>query len=171
MKLVPYDAEIKKLIEESSYVLALISNASLSTRGYLAIEWAYAMEKEKRVLPFLLDRSVESNPDAPAILKGVREINWVRAYESFEEGEKKVLQQVTAIWPGERFAIRSRRSDPTTKVGVSMDGRWTTTMPVTRIASRSGRKSRPAFLHRSRYVSRPFLLHWAVGLVSRTRES
>lgn len=94
LKLVPYDAEIKKLIEECSYILALISDASLSTRGYVAIEWAYAMEKKKRVVPFLLDRSVQNNPEAPAILKGVKDINWVRAYESFEEAEKKVLQEV-----------------------------------------------------------------------------
>jgi hypothetical protein len=94
LKLVPYDPEIKKRIEESSYILALISDASLSTRGYVAIEWAYAMEKEKRVLPFLLDRSAENNPEAPSILKGVREINWVRAYESIEEAKKKVLREV-----------------------------------------------------------------------------
>ena len=37
LKLVPYDPEIKKRIEESSYILALISDASLSTRGYVAI--------------------------------------------------------------------------------------------------------------------------------------
>jgi hypothetical protein len=60
LKLVPYDAEIKQLIEQSSYILALISDASLSSKGYVAIEWAHAMEKGKRVLPFLLDRSVES---------------------------------------------------------------------------------------------------------------
>src|SRR5262245_13672596 len=94
LRLVPYDAEIKKLIEESSYILALISEASLSTQGYVAIEWGYAREKNKLVIPFLLDRSVENNPEASAILKGVREINWVRAHESFEEANRKVLREI-----------------------------------------------------------------------------
>jgi hypothetical protein len=55
------------------------------------------------VLPFLLDRSVETNPEAPAILKGVREINWVRAYESFEEAKRKVLREVYSGVVGEAF--------------------------------------------------------------------
>src|SRR5262249_9243757 len=75
LNLVPYDADIKKRIEASSYVLVVISAASLSSTGYVATEWAYAVEKQKPRLPFLLDRSVETNPQAPAILEGVKEIN------------------------------------------------------------------------------------------------
>jgi hypothetical protein len=101
LNLVPYDADIKKRIETSSYILAVISTASLSSTGYVATEWNHAVEKQKRVLPFLLDRSVETNPQAPAILKGVREINWVRAYESLEEGKRKVLREIySGIAPG-----------------------------------------------------------------------
>jgi TIR domain-containing protein len=94
LNLVPYDADIRKRIEASSYILALISAASLSSVGYVATEWAYALEKQKRVLPFLLDRSAETNSQAPAILQGVREINWVRAYESLEEGKRKLLREI-----------------------------------------------------------------------------
>src|SRR3982751_3568764 len=63
LKLVAYDPEIRRLIEASSYIIALISETSLSSSRYVSTEWTFAAKKRKRVLPVLLDRSLESRSD------------------------------------------------------------------------------------------------------------
>jgi hypothetical protein len=96
LKSVPYDPEIKRLIEDSFYILALISSASLSSSGYVVKEWDHAVSKEKRIIPVLLDDSLEKAhkraAEPPAIMKGVMEISWVRHYKSFEDGMRKILR-------------------------------------------------------------------------------
>lgn len=94
LKLVEWDQECKRKIEESSYILVLISSASLSSSGYVVEEWDYALSKNKRRLPVLLNPTLEKMPELPAIVKGVDKINWVRLYESFEDGMRKILREI-----------------------------------------------------------------------------
>jgi len=103
LRLVEFDPEIRRLIEDSSYVIALISEASLSSPRYVTTEWAYAQEKRKRVLPVLLDRSLESRSEVPALLERVTRINWVPLYESFDDGMRKILREVYGDLAGGTF--------------------------------------------------------------------
>ena len=94
LRIVRFDPELKRLIESSSYFLALISNAAVSGGGYVVTEWTHAIKQNRRIIPFLLDRSAEDKPETPEILKEFEQIHWVRAYESFDNAMRKVLREI-----------------------------------------------------------------------------
>ena len=103
LKLVEFDPECKRQIDKSSYVLALISKASLSGEGYVATEWEHTREQGKRAIPILLDDSAEDRPQLPGILKDFKKINWIRLYQSFEEGMQKLLREIYGDIAGKTF--------------------------------------------------------------------
>ena len=94
LKIVRFDPECLKLIEQSSYVLALVSPASVTSTGFVAKEWDHAIAKQRRVLPFLLDAAVEDDPQTAHVLREFDAISWVRGYESLKEGLRKVLREI-----------------------------------------------------------------------------
>lgn len=89
-----FDPQCKGMIEASSYILILISSASLSNAGYVTEEWIHARENNKRILPVLLDPSLEQMRELAANIKWIMDINWVLLYESFEDGMRKILRQI-----------------------------------------------------------------------------
>ncbi len=93
-----WQAVIRDAIKDSSYFLALLSENSVSKRGFIQKELKFALEElgnippdEIYIIPVRLDESEPKHNE-------LKELHWIDIFPSYEEGLKGIYQVLAPVY-------------------------------------------------------------------------